>query len=462
MHAAGLRSLARQGWLTAAAVFGAILLGGGGSPAPFPEILLQVLVALLALAWWLSGDDDNPRAVPRVAILLAGLMISVPLVQLIPLPPGIWHALPGRETAREALALVERKNEWRALSLAPARTLAALLAVIPAALVLVMVAASGRAARFRVAGALALGGLATVLVGAAQVSQGAGGAMRFYIPDSAALDGFQANHNSTADVLLIALVAAIVVVRDAALHGGSLPNRRSVVLSLSGAIALVLSIAVILTASRTGIVLLPLALIACAVLLKPWLGLTRRTAAISVVAAALAASLAVIGATRIQVFDRVEARFALGRDMRPDLWRDSLFTAQQAFPVGYGMGNLVPALLAGERLEVVRETMPNRAHNEILELAVEAGAIGLIVWGVIAAALVTAAHRARAVAPANARALALAGAACLALLALHSLVDYPFRSMSLAIAGAACAGFLLPPRGSGFRAVRSIKGNEER
>ena len=46
-------------------------------------------------------------------------------------------------------------------------------------------------------------------------------------------------------------------------------------------------------------------------------------------------------------------------------------------------------------------------------------------------------------------ALTVFGAASLVILALHSLVDYPFRSMALAGLGAVCAGLLLSPRQDG-------------
>ena len=121
------------------------------------------------------------------------------------------------------------------------------------------------------------------------------------------------------------------------------------------------------------------------------------------------------------------------------------------------MGDFGSAILAGERLEVVRETLPNRAHNDFLELAVEAGVFGLAVLGVVAAILGLAARQALRRAATGSAALAIFAIAALGLLALHSLVDYPLRSMAMACLGAACAGLLLGPRTSPSPAGSSNK-----
>jgi len=108
--------------------------------------------------------------------------------------------------------------------------------------------------------------------------------------------------------------------------------------------------------------------------------------------------------------------------------------------------DFVPAILGGERLEVVRPTLPNRAHNDYLELAVEAGVFGLAALAAIAALLVAAARRMLRAAAADGTALPVFAIAALGTLALHSLVDYPLRSMALACIGGVCVGMLLPPR----------------
>lgn len=440
----GARIRLRQ-WLPAMAVGTALLLGGGGSPAPGLELAVQLLVATILAAWVLTLDRPTPAAIPRCAWVLAGLLVVLPLVQLIPLPPAVWQALPGRGIEREALALIGAEQDWRSWSIAPDRTLAALLATLPAVAILGMTSASDRAARLRIVAVVsAVTGL-TLVLGALQLSGGPGSPFRFLSPQSGGLDGFQANRNSTADLLLVGLVATAAVLREGVV--------RRVALPLFGAGALLIGLGVVLTASRTGIVLLPLALLIALAALGSWVRLPFKAMAAVALAFAVLGGIGAAQLANNAALARVAARFDSRQELRPDLWRDAAHVAREHLPFGVGMGNLVPAMVALERLEIVRPAMPNRAHNELLELAVEGGvfALGLAATGL--GLLVVSARRAWIDPPEQAHGPVVFGIGGLVILLLHSLVDYPFRSMALACLGAACAGMFLhrrrgrPPRG---------------
>jgi exopolysaccharide production protein ExoQ len=431
------------GWLCAALLGAALILGGGGSPAPLPELILELLAAAAMATWLLSGSLRH--RVPRQAWWIAALIAVIPLVQLIPLPPGLWQAMAGRELARDALALIGAENGWRAWSLAPDRTLASLLALGPPLAVLVMTAGLRRPGRIALLGVICVAALLTLVVGALQLSGGPDSPLRFYGTSDQVLLGFQANRNSTADLMLIAIVALPALVVELA-RRDSFPLSRGFVIGTSLAGMVLGTLGVVLTASRTGIVLLPLALIAAAAVLRTWLGISRRRLIVSAGAALLAIAVAAWLLWNSAVLTRLTARMDFSAELRPELWRDSLYAARLYFPWGVGMGDFVSAILAGERLEVVRETLPNRAHNDYLELAVEAGAFGLAALGAIAAILALAARKALRRAATGSAALPIFAIAALGLLALHSLVDYPLRSMAMACLGAACAGLLLGPR----------------
>ena len=92
-----------------------IVLGGGGTPNPLSETLLMLAATGVALAWLafrLRGPVD-----PRIVLLIL-LALALPLAQLIPLPPTIWHNLPGRELEVAALRLTGDDQTWRAFSIA--------------------------------------------------------------------------------------------------------------------------------------------------------------------------------------------------------------------------------------------------------------------------------------------------------------------------------------------------------
>lgn len=442
-HHPAARQFAERGGLLAAILLAtALVLGGGGSPAPLPELVLELIAAAVAAIWLLGDRTGEALArVPRSAWILVGLIAVVPALQLIPLPPTIWQALPGRELQRDALALIGAEGEWRSLSLAPHRTLASLLSLLPPLALLAMTASLGKSSRDLLVGVVVATGLAALVLGALQLSSGDASPVHLYGVVEPRLAGFQANHNSTADFMLVCMIATALLVRNEA--GKRLPDRQPVVLAVAGGAILLFALGVVFTTSRTGIALLPIALGACILILRRWFAFSGRTMALGAAAIVAAAVLALALARTNPVLSAVLARFEFSQELRPQLWRDGIYVVQKYFPFGTGMGDFVPALIADERLEVVRASMPNRAHNDYIELAAEAGAIGIAAllacaWIIARSALKGLRQGGR---ETNAQCLFAIGA--IGVFALHSMVDYPFRSMAMACLGAICAGMLI-------------------
>lgn len=430
-------------WLCPGLLIAALLLGGGGTPAPLPELILQLVSAAIFATWLIARPDWS--MVPWQIWLIAGLTAIVPLLQLIPLPPSVWHSLPGRELERDALALIGQENTWRSLSLAPDRTLASLLALGPPLAMLIMTSTLDRSARVGLLGVICTVGLVSLMLGVLQLTGGTDNALHFYGPDDRVLTGFQANRNSTADRFVIAMIAAPALVYEL-VRTDRFPMSQALVLGVSAAGVVLYAIGVVLTSSRTGIALMIPALIAGTIILRSWLRMEWRQLAVTAVAvAATASGTAWLLWYNSALVDAAE-RFRSTEELRPEIWKDSLYAARQFFPFGSGMGNFVPSILANERLEAVRNTFPNRAHNDFLELAVEAGIFGIAALGAIVAILISAAKRGIQSAGTGGGATTLFGLAGLILLALHSLVDYPLRSMALACLAAVCAGMLVQSR----------------
>ena len=67
----------------------------------------------------------------RFLLILASLAVALPLVQLVPLPFGIWSSLPGRDQAVLALEIAGIAPSWLPMSLTPDRTWQAFLALLP-------------------------------------------------------------------------------------------------------------------------------------------------------------------------------------------------------------------------------------------------------------------------------------------------------------------------------------------
>lgn len=413
-----------------------MMLGGGGTPAPASELTCQVLAAATALTWLWAIPPGARRPVPGLA-LIAGLIAALPLLQLVPLPPALWQALPDRTDLREALALVGLENSWRAWSIAPHRTFAALLSLGPPLLALALASQLDAAGRRNLLKTVAAVGLLSVALGALQLAANGASPLLLYGTDSGALYGFQANRNSQADVLLIALLALVAAWAGGRGGGAGRDSWPGV-----AALVVLLVLGVVLTTSRTGIVLIPVALGFAAWMVRravPELRLPRRTLAAS--AAALAAAL--LWAWRSPAVGQVLARFDFAGEYRVDIWRDTVFAIGRSWPVGTGVGTFQHAIFAAERLEAIGPTLPNRAHNELLELTLEGGLPALACWAAVGVIVLLALRRALRHTPGSARLPAQFAAGTLAVTALHGVVDYPFRSMALAGLIGVAAGIAL-------------------
>lgn len=448
----------------------AIVLGGGGTPNPLTEILLELTAATVALLWLGQESFRRPLQPPAAApsrylLAIAAVTVAIPLLQLIPLPAALWQALPGRQDEVAALALIGADHDWRASSLSPARTLAALLSLGPPLLLMLLVASLGVSERGWVVATVAVMGLISALLGAAQLVGGRGALRLYAASHDVWVNGFHANRNAVVDVLLIALVAAAAAFRGFAARSSGADRTGSSgpwMAYLAGSAILLLAAG--LTGSRMGIALAPAALVAVGAILlrgsvKPSFGQAgaRLVRGWKAGLAGVAATVVVVGATgfalrRNAAVEAVVARFTLTRDFRIELWSDTLFAISRYWPFGSGMGTFVPVAVAAERLEMVDQTMPNRAHNDYLELALEAGVFGIVALALILvclAVLAVCAWRSRV----EDRPQIIFALATLFIIGAHSVVDYPLRSMALTCLAGLAAGLLAPPPSGSVKAV---------
>jgi O-antigen ligase len=420
----------------------AVLFGGGGSPAPRPELVVELAALLALVIWsWLAARERRDDAVTRDRgiIAIAALIAAVPLVQLIPLPPVIWHHLAGREAEFESLRLIGRQNAWMPLSLAPAVTLASALSLIPPLAMLWMVARLNNDDRLALLGLLGALGLVSAVVGVLQVISGNANLLRFYNVTSLGFaTGFQANRNAQADVLSIAAMALACWAM----------SRNKIAHSRGGKALLVLflvafAFSVVLTGSRAGTALLIVPAIVCLLALVDIRAISRRRLVTGIVAA-----LVVLGGTGVVLshndrFAKTLSRFGGGEARRPEVWADTMFAIRQYWPIGTGLGTFQPVFNSAERLEYVGPTFANRAHNDYLEYLLEAGIVAPIVLIVLAVFfLIRVGRLFRSPRGRQSRLQGLFLGGAFAVLLLHSIVDYPMRSMALAVMAGLFGGLL--------------------
>jgi O-antigen ligase len=415
-----------------------LVLGGGGSPAPAAELAVE-LAALAACAAWFALPAPAPACHDRVLLAGAALLAAIPLLQLLPLPPQLWQALPGRETATAALRVAGAADGWMPLSLTPARTLASALSLISPLVVAGFVARTSASARTKLLGLVLAGAALSAIIGVVQLASGSSGSLRFYGSTGFSYaSGLFANRNANADLLLVGLLAMLAL-------AAAQPKRlRGLSARIAwGTLALFLLLSVVLTRSRAGMVLTAVPLFLAPVLLKPWLRRRLLTLAASTINLGLAGLLAIQGNAALR---HSWDRFTLDADNRADLRADTLYAIGKSWPVGTGLGSFVPVVESAERLETVDATRPNRAHNDYLEFTLEAGLAAPLLLVAAAAAIVARVTRLlRSGLSEERRAQVGFALGTLSIFALHALVDYPLRAMALACVAALAVGMLAHP-----------------
>ena len=147
---------------------------------------------------------------------------------------------------------------------------------------------------------------------------------------------------------------------------------------------------------------------------------------------------------------RILERFAADplADARIPFARNTVAAAKEFMPFGSGLGTFIPVYQMFEKPSDVFPAYANHAHNDVLEVWLETGVVGLILMGVFFFWVLRRGYWAWRAHPDIANldiALMRAASIVLLLLAAHSLVDYPLRtSAMMAVAAFACA-LLIPP-----------------
>ncbi|WP_134093962.1 O-antigen ligase family protein [Novosphingobium sp. PhB55] len=409
-----------------------LLFGGGGSGAGLANLVVQLAgLAILAI----NGPAVAAffRTAPRGLVVLVALTLLLPLLQLVPLPPAIWQALPGREFVGQSLDLTGGSDVWMPFSLDPNRTAIAFFALLPALAILVLAWQLGREDKRQLLMLVVACGLIVVLLGAQQLATG-NRHLVFYAETigSPDLQGTFANRNTGGLMLDIALVALVAV----------FPLRQiRAIWTLGGmATAVLLIVGVVLTRSRTSMLLL---LVPAALAAWRWVRwrrptLTRRTAiAVGAVVLVLAGAASLLANNQ-----RVQSAFgrfdAVEDEQRPLIWKDTVAASRRYWPVGSGIGSFDDVFQADEALENLSYGRAQRAHDDFLEATLESGLVGIALvlgWAFVLGRLGVAALRRGGI--------GLAGVGTFALVALQSITDYPLRSQTLLCLFALMAALLI-------------------
>ena len=446
--------------LCALVIVSALLLGGGTRSGFLSDALLQLLAVplLMASLWRLSDMPPNTRPWGTIAFCLA--IASVPLFQLVPLPPAMWTALPNRGSIAEVFTLLGRELPWRPISVSPYATwLSALSLLVPLAIFLGTFLLDYRQRRALSLIVIAVG-LVSVFIGLIQVASGPNSWLRFFaFTNNSEAVGFFANRNHFAALLYAVMMFAAAWAMHAALSNGARPQgsrfaTQSIVPLIAGFTVLVMLVAAqTMARSRAGLGLTIFALLGAYAIAATD---KRSTSGITPTKLLVGATaLAVIFAAQFALY-RIMERFAVDplEDARLPFARTTIEAAQAYMPFGSGMGTFVPVYALLEKPEhLMVNTYANRAHNDVLELWLETGVVGLALVAVFAIWFILSCLKIWGRTPFGLReidqSLARAATIVVGLLIAHSLVDYPLRTAAMmAIMAFACALMIKPPLGA--------------
>ena len=421
------------------------LLFGGGSRADIVTLpFIRVVAALAGGAGLYWFGRDTLRAFWPLLVLFCVFVMLV-AIELVPLPPGIWTALPGRELAAQIDRTAGLGAVWRPISLVPWRTLNVLMALVVPAAALILGAALDKGGASRVAALFVFFALASGLLGFVQALGPTNGPLYFYnITNNDSAVGLFANRNHNAAFMAATLpLLGYFAARRARAAAASKSKQKpgfDVRVAIFGILGFAITLAILATASRAGLLLgalgwlLGFAIYIAAARRRSVEGMPRRSLWIGAAFTAVVAAVMIFAfVVENQAAERL-AEVDQSDELRLQVWGPISDIAEQYFPIGSGFGTFVEVYQAGEPDSLVGPRYLNHAHNDWLEVALTGGlpallllAAALIVYLRFAIRTLRLSYR-----DAADTDLARAGAAAMLVLALFSIGDYPLRVPSIA------------------------------
>ena len=419
------------------------LVLGGSAQGIWSNAVLQLL-ALAILGWSLIAKAPAPvTRAARALFALLGLLALLVIAQLIPLPPGVWSALPGRGFIADGFTLLGQPAPWLPLSLTAYETMATALTLLPPAAVLAAMLVARAYRPSWLAAAILVGTFAAVLIGALQVgsTDPINSPWYFYERTNHGLaTGFFANSNHMASLLVISIAILAALIGNLRDRAKKNPKAQSAILLLAVAWVFVLLVGIVLNGSLAILLIGPPVLAASALLLLP----ARLKVRNSLVGLALVVGVAMLAVYVSPLHDRLARGSTTSLQERQEIWSNTTRAIGDFLPLGSGIASFREIYPRYEDPLGITRTFANHAHNDYLEIALETGLPGILL---LVAFLVWWGRRLCSIwQPRLPDRYAQAATISTAALLLHSVVDYPLRTAALSAIMAALLAIMAQPR----------------
>ncbi len=419
-----------------AAFLALVFLSGGASRVD--EQVLLLLRPLSVVACAIAVLTIRRNHFEGRGWLMGGIIsiILLCILHLVPLPPGLWKSLPGREIIAEIDRTTGLGAVWRPLTITPMNSWYALISLATPLAVLLLGVQLARDDLYRLLPLLIGLGAISGFIGMLQVIGDPRGPLYLYrITNNGTAVGLFANRNHAA-VFLACLFPMLAVY--ASIASGTVDRQR---MRQFAAIAcgIVLVPLVLVTGSRSGLLMSVPALATAALLYrKPVEGRSVRRGdtgfklgAVHIVGAAAILSLILLTIffSRAEALDRLFEQ-STAEELRGDFWQAGIEMIWKYFPAGSGMGSFVEVYQLDEPLRYLNANYVNHAHNDWLEIALTGGLPAILI---LAAAILFYAVRTirlwrRSDRDRRAVKMARLASVLIAIMAFASAADYPLRT----------------------------------
>jgi len=369
--------------LGAMLIFAPLIMGGN---RPLPLLILEVAATgLLGLLLLRPGFKQH---LSRPLLIALGVLVALPIVQLLPLPEFVWNWIPGRDFYAAASSAVGSPPKYRALSLIPNATESAFLALlVPVAVFLATVSTSE--AQLKQLINLFIG-LAVIqaIIGLAQFGTGSMTVLASLEGEGvSAAHGTYPNSDHLAGLLEMALPVVLgLLIANIQIGGGrqarstrKTPIRQRISrlfssgirfnrVAIYAAAGFAILLGLTFSHSRTGVSLAMLGILVSSLVFGRWVGgqrSSRLITAFTVIGVALALEIGLSS-----VLSRFTSK-GMTDDLRWSIFAGTIQGIREFFPIGSGFGTF-PAVFRRFQPGNVPEFV-NHAHNDYLEWLFEGG-----------------------------------------------------------------------------------------
>ena len=428
------------------------LLGGASRLNPVALTVLSTLgAAMLVILLILPGRVASPRRYPVTFGLLIALY-TVSLLQLAPLPPGIWSTFPGHGIIAEGFTLLSLEQPYLPWSLAPQDTLKGLLWFIaPTAVIILTLSVSwervSRIARIFPLSAV----IATTTFGFVQFFAGPNSPFYFHAFSNTnyPIGVFaNANHQGIFLVMCMPFLAAVAGRWRQKWRAGTTEAGRLYIIAL----IIIWTVLAIVAAGSLASYILGVVIGLMSSVLVLGKKSTLNTGVLTTGLVVLA--VVVLTTFTSPLLEGLGQGSYFGDGLARSATHERTITAiKDHMPMGSGLGSFEKVFKTYEEPNEVTRTFMNHAHGDYLEFVLEFGVFGvLLLCSFLIWFMTTFIYIWSGKFDAEGERLRKAASLAIAALLIHSLVDYPVRTAAIAcFAAFSVAVMIYRPPASGSR-----------